>query len=1189
MVSEGTVLRLAMAASSLVYKTWARKYGQTFRGGTDFDTLLAGKFPQLKRRDRARRRLEDLADKLGGKLEPVLAAEYGGLEPNEREAATLAVADLLASSDLGTAGFLELDLDPAKLETLLLADPEFRRERASLSLSATVFAERLIRDTSNYVIDLVLSLPDFQSVAARELLTRDTELLTLIKRVLDEMPALSAKLDPQGSDEDFLQRYRPHVVRKLDWLQLYGLELGGSQARYALSIAYITLTADRSRSAKPDAKAWAHSFIATLGGHKSQHDADLQVLQLAAGGLRSAIRPMITEILHDLDDSSNLARLFGSQARSSHVNELQALNDHVIVLSAGAAALQQYAPSGANTELSRVDELLAMSPRTLIKGEAGSGKTTLLQWLAVRAAKNAFDPPLQSWNGLVPIFLRLRGYRGKDLPRPGEFLSAVAPNLVDRMPPGWVNRLLDQGRCLLLIDGLDELPSEERPAVREWLTGLQEDFPAVRTVVTSRPAAVDDGWLAAEGYWTFALEPMSLSDIEKFVRHWHEAASSAVDDPEEGARLRALGDPLVGRLGNDPPLRQLATNPLLCAMICALNRSMRGSVPRDRMHLYQVALEMLLERRDQELRIDPGDAPRLTLREKLSLLQAIAWWFQLNEQSEAERGIVEQQIGQRLELMPQITQPAPAVLDHLVLRSGVLREPSSGSVDFVHKTFQEYLAAKVAVDDGHLPMLIGKGAADTWREAIVMAAGHASLRQREQLITGLLERGAKPHLRHRLHLLAVACLETSPELTPTTRTAVEGCFADLVPPRSMGDARGLAAAGATAIPYLRRLTQLTATQAAATVRTLASIGGDAAMEALRAFSTDKRITVARELIRGWRNFPKPEYAEQVLADSPLERGTLSFRDESYLPFLAPLRHLHEITLEVSGPNIDYERIGGEARIVGLTITSDPNLTSLAALSRLVNLRHLTIRDAPALTSVAGLPDGLALDAMWLHSCPQITSLAGLTDLTLRKFDAWYCTELSDLTALPADRLDEMRVFGSVKGGATFMDTAPHLRSLYISDTDIPSFDFLTKATNLTGLFASGASWTDFDYKLLRQLQKLEDLSISLDGRVPDLRFLPPRLVYLSIASASGLRSLDGIQNCPHVKTLRISYAPDLVDADHLRSHQELVKLHIEGAPRLAGLDLTPLPNLRHLILQNVPHVDVTRIKQQHPGIELRVS
>ena len=251
----------------------------------------------------------------------------------------------------------------------------------------------------------------------------------------------------------------------------------------------------------------------------------------------------------------------------------------------------------------RVDDALAVTSRLFFRGEAGSGKTTLLQWLAVQAARRDFPMRLTSWNETIPFLIRLRHYAGKDLPGPERFLGQVGQHIADSMPPGWVHRLLAEGRALVLIDGVDELPVTQRRAMREWLATLVNTFPNAKFVVTSRPGAASGQWLEREGFDTAEVQPMTWPDVREFIRHWHAAFRGQSADQERRDHLAACEQGLLEALYTRRHLRLLATSPLLCALICALHLDRRMHLPRNRMELYAVAMDMLLERRDVERQI----------------------------------------------------------------------------------------------------------------------------------------------------------------------------------------------------------------------------------------------------------------------------------------------------------------------------------------------------------------------------------------------------------------------------------------------------------------------------------------------------------------------------------------------------------------------------------------------------------
>jgi predicted NACHT family NTPase len=236
----------------------------------------------------------------------------------------------------------------------------------------------------------------------------------------------------------------------------------------------------------------------------------------------------------------------------------------------------------------------------MLRGDAGSGKTTLLSWLAVKAVRNELSGALSDWNNCVPFPIRLRSFAAGTLPRPEQFVKHAAGMISGLMPEGWVHRQLRAGTAMLLVDGVDEVPAGQRRAVKSWLGELLGNFPATRIVVTSRSAAADHRWLAEEKFTSVTLEPMSPGNVLAFVERWHRAAEATGVEADVSAAERRLRGQL-----ERPHLRELATSPLLCAMLCALNLAHRSELPRNRMELYAKALAMLLHLRDAERGI-PG-------------------------------------------------------------------------------------------------------------------------------------------------------------------------------------------------------------------------------------------------------------------------------------------------------------------------------------------------------------------------------------------------------------------------------------------------------------------------------------------------------------------------------------------------------------------------------------------------------
>lgn len=615
------------------------------------------------------------------------------------------------------------------------------------------------------------------------------------------------------------------------------------------------------------------------------------------------------------------------------------------------AAIREVTATLGGPPAGSVERVLARSDRVFIRGQAGIGKTTLLHWIAVQAAR---DP-----RGPLPFFLPLRRYSTVELPAAEDFLSEVGRHIADDMPPGWVHARLRDGRAVVLVDGVDELPEDRRDEVRRWLRDLIAVFPRARYVVTSRPAAAPRQWLDTEGFLAAELEPMTPSQVRVFVNRWHEAQRSLCRTTPERDEVDEQERALLAALDQHRHLRQLAGYPLLCALLCALHRDRRGQLPANRMELYEVALHMLLERRDKERRVDIR--PALSRTEQTLLLCDLAYWLIRNGWSDAARSAITARLAAKLRAMPGVKATPGQVYRVLLERTGLLREQVEGRVDFLHRTFQEYLAAKQAVDENDFGMLIRHAHLPGWHEVVVMAAGHATAGDRDGLLRGLLDGAhaadAPRTQRDVLRLVALACLETSPERSPEIEQAIRLAAATLVPPYTEAAAKALGRAGAFALDLLM------ATPAPEheseygvilTIQAVAQIGDPAGLPLLARFGTDYRPAVVDALVRAWSRFEPHDFARRVLRDSPLRAGEVVIRDRRVLPALRELRRLRYLTVSLDDPEpVDLGFVPGLPALRHLSGPVVADLTPLAGEP----LERLGILAAPSgldLTPVASM-------------------------------------------------------------------------------------------------------------------------------------------------------------------------------------------------------------------------------------------
>ncbi|MFF4217425.1 NACHT domain-containing protein [Streptomyces nondiastaticus] len=743
----------------------------------------------------------------------------------------------------------------------------------------------------------------------------------------------------------------------------------------------------------------------------------------------------------------------------------------------------------------RAEEALAGRRRVLLRGAAGSGKTTLLQWLATLTARGDLPPGLGHLSGCMPLTLPLRTLiRRGELPQPEEFLAAAAGPLAG-LPAaqGWVTRRLTEGTALLLIDGVDEVPEADRRRTLTWVKDLLAAYPDARYVITTRPSAVREGWLADAGFTELELLPMSRGDVISFIDRWHDAAGARHHEP-----LRAFREALTTAVVTKRDLGMLATNPLMCALICALNRSRKGYLPHGRMELYRAALELLLVRRDRERGVVVGpDGPELEHAQQVALLQKIAYWLIRNGRSEIEWHKAVEILERALPAMPSVAARGSAedILRHLVLRSGLLRRPTSETLDFIHRTFQDYLGAQAAVDDWDFDLLVNHAHDDTWEDVLRMAVGHAPPRARAELLRMLLERGDKePVHRARLHLLAAACLEHATEVDWEVRARVEKAAGELVPPRDLEAARELATAGKVVLDLLPGPEGLSDEVAHAVVVAATTVADEKAVPLLSRYVDHPQQQVRAQLAWAWDRFETESYAEAVI-------GRLPYEGEAYeaLEFVAKTEE-HLAVLK---------RLGGRPRVQLRDWPSGGDLSDLAT---------------PVLSHVTFWGHGETIDLRVLRGCPPLRGLRAVDFGRLLHLDALDVRALQSLHVWLAEHFYD---FGTMR-----------------------------RMTELRELTLSGRPAT----ASLRSVElslppKLRCLNLG-SGPPMVTRFWGlaghPELEELAFRAGSGYRNAYALESLPALRTLRI-WGEDLRTLTAAGPVPQVETLELTGAFGLAGL------------------------------------
>ncbi|NGO14851.1 NACHT domain-containing protein [Streptomyces sp. HC44] len=781
-----------------------------------------------------------------------------------------------------------------------------------------------------------------------------------------------------------------------------------------------------------------------------------------------------------------------------------------------------------------VEDALAGHHRVLLRGAAGSGKTTLVQWLAVSAAQqDRLTGRLAHLMGRVPFVLPLRTLTrgGAKLPIPADFLTSVSCPLAGSQPPGWADRVLTAGRGLLLIDGMDEVPEQEREPARRWLRDLLTAFPGNLWLVTSRPSAVRDDWLGGEDFTEMTLARMSRENIAVFIRRWHEAAGA---DP-------ALGETLLNTTRTKQDLGRLATNPLMCALICALHRERRGFLPRGRKALYDAALSMLLERRDRER----GMAMETELDEEsqIELLQKLAYWLIRNGRSEMDRADAVAQLERLLPSMPYVAeQGSPEdILRYLLDRSGLLREPTLDAVDFVHRTFQDYLGARAAIEERDFDLLARHAHLDQWEDVVRMAVAHARPDERARLLRGLLERGdAEPEHRPRLELLAMACLEHAAKLDPTVREEVERRAGELIPPRSYQEAVELADLGPIVLELLPAPDCVAdETEAALVVRTAGLIGGDAALSCLVRYRDHESQSVNTVLGSCWDRFDTETYANEIIRYLRAKQEALiTVSSEEQLASLERLGGHGSVACQGDFTGAQITQALPPGRLQRLNLVDNSAIDDLEFVTSFRNLNKLTLADCAGISNLAPLTR-LPLTTLILQRLPQVTDLGPLR-------------ELSQLTMLSLSSDTEWP-------GLDIISPAAPLSCLLLPS----NAHSLTALTELRSLYQLGlhlaTPLTPEDWQAIASLKKLEALGLSTaeQSSLADTGTPLDNIRVVQLMADHGTADLRLTTTVFPALTSLYVHDADAIDLAPLASHPELKHVSLSGRGDVHNADTLP--------------------------------
>jgi hypothetical protein len=396
--------------------------------------------------------------------------------------------------------------------------------------------------------------------------------------------------------------------------------------------------------------------------------------------------------LEKLEDATRQIRITGLKTKRT---EPYVFGIHEIYIPLKTLASQE----GREVEQQRRIELeqALCNRKVVIVGDPGSGKSTFLRRVAFELCRtlrgtlpNDAPPFLPVNDRRFPILIRVADLAkllaADKSPKPDDspdwipyFLGKQSDEYKWGVDEAFFRRKLDDGGCLVMVDGLDEAPERQ---MRERIARLFERataaFKKCDFLVSTRPQT-NSGDSVLAGFHPVRIGDLELPEIRSFFEHF--ARALALNDAES----KDFKDCLETALASRPEIYEMAGNPIMLTALAVLQHNDQR-LPEYRVELYESILGWLAAAHQHK-------EGRLPAEKCLEYMRKVA----LRMQDEPAGRVVQVNKRSAAELFTRefggSVDANEVLLERETQDSGIIAAVGS-DLRFWHLSFQEYLAAR---------------------------------------------------------------------------------------------------------------------------------------------------------------------------------------------------------------------------------------------------------------------------------------------------------------------------------------------------------------------------------------------------------------------------------------------------------------------------------------------------------------
>ena len=316
---------------------------------------------------------------------------------------------------------------------------------------------------------------------------------------------------------------------------------------------------------------------------------------------------------------------------------------------------------------------------TLVEGSPGIGKTTFCLKLAYDWARETV-PTKSSFPKLQFVLL----LKCRDIDK--DIMEAIKEQLLpeDMKEETWtkfsefIKDIHVQEKILLILDGLDELPEKSKQFVDKLLR--RRILPFCYVLVTCRQEKGIDVRKNFEFDLLLEIKGFTEDDAYCYIKKHFQNV---------GPKHRSKGEMLAKEVKENTLLNALRNNPLNLLLLCVIYEDYDGKLPTSRTELYQVIVKCLLRRycAKHSLVVPEDNTLEKRFDEDILALGELAWTCLLNDR----KSFREEELAEREVRNKNLVARKIGLLYKEERLKRILR--SQYEYWFLHKTFQEYLAA----------------------------------------------------------------------------------------------------------------------------------------------------------------------------------------------------------------------------------------------------------------------------------------------------------------------------------------------------------------------------------------------------------------------------------------------------------------------------------------------------------------